>query len=717
MDCGPTCLRMIAKYYGKSYSLQTLRAKSGITREGVSMLGISEAAEAIGLHTLVLSTTIDKLAQENVFPLIAHWNQQHFVVVYKIEGDKVYIADPGRTLLTYTRKEFSRSWVSSQEDNKELGIVMLLEPTPQFNNIADEKNNGLSFLLLFKHLFAYKKLLIQLLLGLLAGSLLQLVFPFLTQSIVDIGINNKDIGFIYLVLLAQVMLFIGQTAVEFVRSWLLLHINTRLSISILTDFLVKLMKLPISFFEGKMIGDILQRMDDQQRIQNFLTGPTLNILFSFFNFVVFTAVIINYSLKIFLVFLAGSIVYLAWVFFFLKYRRGLDYKRFDIMSSNQTNIVQLINGMQEIKMSNSETLKRWQWERIQAKIFKVRVKGLELTQYQQGGATFINQAKNILITVSSALAVIHGQLTLGSMLAIQYIIGQLNNPIEQFIQFIQLIQDAKISMERLNEIHLLEDEEPAGIAKIPEIPPLVDISLSNIYFTYPGAGNEPVLTDINLLIPRGKVTAVVGASGSGKTTLLKLLMKFYIPQSGSIVLGHHNLYDISNKAWRANCGAVLQDSYIFPDNIAANIAIADEEPDYIKLQQAVHIANATDFIQSLPLGFNTKIGANGSGLSQGQKQRILIARAAYKNPEFIFFDEATNALDANNEKIIMQNLDNFFEGKTVIIAAHRLSTVRQAYQIVVMDNGRIIEKGSHDELIKLRGAYFTLVENQLNLSN
>ena len=715
MDCGPACLRMIAKHFGKNYSLQTLRLKSDIARDGVSMLGISEAAEQIGLRTLGVKTTLENISREGVFPLIAHWHQNHFIVIYNIKGDKVYVADPARSLLVYTKDEFSRLWVSTQENGEELGIAMLLQPTPKFYEADDEKSKGLSFTSLLHYLFKYKKLLVQLILGLLVGSLIQLIIPFLTQSIVDTGINNKDIGFIYLILLAQVMLFFGQVSVDFIRSWVLLHINTRLNILILTDFLVKLMKLPISFFEGKMIGDIVQRMDDQQRIQNFLTGPTLSILFSFFNFIIFTIVIINYNVRIFLIFIICSIIYIVWVLMFLKYRRRLDYKRFDSLSQNQSNIIELIYGMQEIKMNNCETSKRWQWERIQAKIFKISVKGLELNQYQQGGAVFINQAKNILITFFSAIAVVHGTLTLGEMLAIQYIIGQLNSPIEQFIQFIQIVQDAWISIERLNEIHTLEDEEPANIPKVNLLPPDGDLSLNYVSFKYPGSGGELTLKDINLTVPRGKMTAIVGISGSGKTTLLKLLMKFYKPFDGEIRIDQTNLEDISNKTWRGTCGAVMQDSYIFPDSIAQNIAVADEEPDIERLNKAIHIANLNDYIQELPLGYNTKIGASGSGLSQGQKQRILIARAVYKDPEFIFFDEATNSLDANNERTIMENLELFFKNKTVLVAAHRLSTVKHADQIIVMDKGRIIEKGSHKELINLKGAYFTLIKNQLEL--
>ncbi len=717
MDCGPTCLRMIAKYYGKSFSLDGIRKKAGINREGVSLLGIGEAAEKIGFKTLSIKTTLEKLESEDVTPFIAHWSQNHFVVVYKFKRNKIYIADPGRGLLVYNNQDFKKQWISTQERGEKLGIAMLLEPDANFDDIKDEPGRGLSFKLLIKYLLAYKGLLVQLLLGLFIGSLLQLVFPFLTQSIVDIGIHTHDINFIEMILAAQIMLFLGQTSVDFLRNWVLLHINARLNINILTDFLIKLMKLPIAFFEAKMVGDIIQRMGDQQRIQTFLTGPTLNILFSLFNFVIFTVVIINYQLKIFWIFIIGSIIYVCWVLFFLKYRKKLDYKRFDILAHNQTNIVQLVYGMQEIKMNTCETSKRWQWERIQARVFKIQVKSLELSQVQQMGAIFINQTKNILITFFTATAVVHGQLSLGAMLAVQYIIGQLNGPIEQLIQFAQVWQDAFISMERLNEIHRLEDEEPAGVAKIHELPSSGDIEIKNITFTYPGAGNEPVLKNINLTIQRGKSTAIVGMSGSGKTTLLKLLMKFYVPQGGTITIDRTDLQDIANKTWRRSCGTVMQENYIFPDTIANNIAVIDELPDLIKIERALHIANIKDFVTSLPLGLNTMLGATGNGLSQGQKQRLLIARAVYKNPEFIFFDEATNALDAINESTIMQNLESFFVGKTVIVAAHRLSTVKNADKIVVMGDGVILEQGTHQELLSLEGAYFTLVKNQLNLNN
>ncbi len=720
MDCGPTCLRMVARYYGKSYNLQNLRQKSQITREGVSLLGISEAAESIGFRTVAVKTNLETIAREEAVPFIAYWQQVHFVVVYKVKGDKVFVADPAKSTIVYTVREFLEGWaetktVDGRPSTVTTGIALLLDPTPKFYAEEDEKQRKLNFTILLKYLLSYKNLLFQLALGLLAGSVISLIFPFLTQSIVDVGINTRDVNFIDLVLMAELALFLGQTSVQFIRSWVMLHINTRINISILSDFLIKLMRLPIGFFDTKMVGDIMQRMGDHRRIQHFLTGPTLSTLFSFVNFFVFSVVIIIYDVKIFFIFLAGSALYVVWILLFLRYRKKLDYKNFDVASEDQSKVIQLVQGVQEIKMNNCEITKRWEWERIQARLFRVSVKQLALSQYQQGGATFINQAKNIFITFFAALAVVNGQLTIGGMLAIQYIIGQLNSPIEQFIQFIRSTQDAMISLERLNEIHTMEDEEPENVPKVQFLPQEKSMTVKQVSFQYPGAGNEPVLVDINLQIPQGKTTAIVGVSGSGKTTLLKLLMKFYPPLKGEIRLGDTNLQTISNRTWRKACGVVMQDSFIFSDSIARNIAVADEVPDMKKLMYALNVANIREFVDSLPLGINTKIGMEGTGLSQGQQQRILIARAVYKDPEFIFFDEATNSLDANNEKVIMNNLKEFFEGKTVIVAAHRLSTVKDADQIVVLDNGKIKEKGTHEELVTSEGDYYELVRNQLEL--
>lgn len=715
MDCGPTCLQMVAKHYGRKFTLESLRQKSGINREGVSLLGISEAAENIGLRTVGAKITWDQLKNQAPLPCIIYWNQVHFVVVYQVKNDKVYIADPAKGKVVYDKDEFLQHWLNSKNNGQSSGIALLLYTTPVFFEQADEQKDRLDFSRLIQYLLPYKNLLFQLSLGLLAGSILQLIFPFLTQAVVDIGINTRDINFIYLILIAQIMLFIGRTGVEFLRSWILLHMSTRINISILSDFLIKLMKLPMPYFDAKMTGDIMQRMEDHSRIQNFLTGQTLSTLFSFVTLFVFAAVLAYYHMLIFVIFLISSILYIGWVLLFLKKRAELDHRRFGISSGDQSTVVQLIQGMQEIKLNSSEKQKRWEWERLQAKLFHYKVKNLALSQYQQAGAFFINEGKNIGITFLTAIAVVNGQLTLGAMMAIQYIIGQLNSPIQQLIGFVQATQDAHLSLERLNEIHKHEDEEPVNKQFYYRLPKKKDINIQNLSFTYPGAGNEPVLENISLHIPEGKTTAIVGMSGSGKTTLLKLLLKFYPPEKGEIRIGNRNLDVISHRFWRRNCGVVMQEGFIFSDNIANNIAVGEDHPDLEKLEYAAKTANIHSFIESLPLGFNTKIGSEGNGISQGQKQRILIARAVYKNPEFIFFDEATNALDANNELVIMNNLQEFFKNRTVIVVAHRLSTVKNADNIVVLDEGRIIEQGTHQELTYLEGSYFELVRNQLEL--
>lgn len=717
MDCGPTCLRMVAAYHGKHYSLPSLREKSHITREGVSLLGISDAAEAIGFRTMGVKISFEKLKKENPIPCIAHWRENHFVVVYKIAKGKVYVADPGSGKITYTEEEFKQHWAKTIVDGDLSGICLLLEPTPAFYEAEDEKANRTKFNFLLKYLRPHRKFLYQVILAMVVGSLLQLILPFLTQSIVDVGIANQDIDFIYLVLIAQMVLFISQMSVNFIRSWILLHVSTRINISLISDFLIKLMKLPIGFFDTKMIGDIMQRIGDHRRIEEFLTSQTLSTLFSFINILIFGAVLAYYDFTIFWVFIAGTILYIGWILIFMKRRRELDYKRFQQASDNQSNLYQLITGMQEIKLNNCEKQKRWDWERIQAKLFKVSIKGLALSQYQQVGSIFFSEGKNILITVIAASAVIKGDMTLGMMLAVQYILGQLNNPVSQLIGFVQSLQDAKISLERLGEIHEKDDEEQPDEPKITMLPEKRDIIIENLVFQYEGPHSPKVLEDINLNVFEKKVTAIVGASGSGKTTLIKLMLGFYEPIEGNIKIGESQLNNISSRLWREKCGVVMQDGYIFSDTIANNIAVSDEHVDKEKLSHAVKVANIKEFIERLPLGYNTKIGQEGMGISQGQRQRMLIARAVYKNPEFIFFDEATNALDANNEKVIMENLDEFFQGRTVVVVAHRLSTVKNADQIMVLDKGKMVELGTHKELVKKKGYYYELVKNQLELGN
>ena len=769
MDCGPTCLRMIAQFYGKTYSAQTLRQKTSINKEGVSMLGLAEAAEEIGLKTVGVKLTLDQLLSQTPLPCILHWGQNHFVVLYKTSestsglskrflakinggrssksldayeagnpvqhhemhskaGSTFYVSDPAAGMVSFTEEEFRGKWLSSFEDGVKEGVALLLEPSARFYEEEGEEDQGLNHGLLVQYLSQYKKLIIQLILGMFVGSGAMLVLPFLTQSIVDVGIETQDLSFINLVLIAQIILLLSTSSIDFLRSWILLHISTRLNLTILSGFLSKLMRLPISFFDVKLFGDLMQRIGDHHRIEQFLTGQALNLLFSLFNVFLFGFVLAYYNLSIFLIATGASLLYVAWILLFLKRRRKLDTKRFEVSAQSQSQVVQLIQGIQEIKLSGSETSKKWEWERTQAKLFKWNTRSLSLSQTQQVGALLINNAKNIFITFLAAKAVIDGQLTLGAMMSILYILGQFSAPVEQLISFLQSWQDAQMSMERLNEVHTMADEEPQGHRMRTDWNKDQDISIENLSYTYPGAGNEPVLRNLTMLIPAGKVTAVVGSSGSGKTTLLKLLLRFYTPETGGIYLKTRadveqspdsqywlDVRSLSHRAWRQGCGVVMQDGFIFSDSIALNIAMYDETIDEKRLYDAARTANIHNFIESLPLGYHTKIGTEGNGLSQGQKQRILIARSVYKDPTLLLFDEATNSLDANNEAVIVENLRNFFKGRTVVIVAHRLSTVRHADQIVVMEKGEIVEKGTHSELLALKKKYYQLVSNQLEL--
>jgi ATP-binding cassette subfamily B protein len=720
MDCGPTCLRMVASYYGKDYSLDTLREKSSIDRQGVSMLGISEASESIGLRTTAALATYEALIEESPLPAIIHWRQNHFVVLHKIDRKgNAHIADPAHGHIRLTQEEFIRNWSGTVTAGEKEGMILFFDPSPEFYQQADireaSKKRGVKEL--FYYLLPYKRYIYQLLMGLFCGSILQFAFPFLTQSIVDVGISNRNIGFINLILLAQLMLFTGRSLGDFIRSWVLLHMGSRINISMVSDFLAKLTRLPISFFDGKMTGDLIQRVNDHQRVQSFLTSSITTTLFSVFNLFVFASILLWYNVSIFLVFIIGSTCYVLWVVIFLKKRRDLDYKKFEVMSSNQGGLIQFIQGMQEIKMNNAERSNRWKWERLQAKLFKVSVSGLALEQYQQLGSLFINEMKNILITYIAAKAVIAGNITLGTMLSVQYIIGQLNTPIADFVNFMRAWQDANISLERVGEIFAREDEEKKGVEKITHLPVEHSITINNVSFQYGGIHSPYILKNVHFTIPKGKTTAIVGASGSGKTTLMKLLLHFYQPGEGHIKIGSHSMDAFSHHAWRDQCGVVMQDGFIFSDTIARNIAVADEVIDKQRLLYAVKVANIQTFIEELPLTYNTKIGNDGIGISGGQRQRILIARAVYKNPEFIFFDEATSSLDADNEKVIMENLHTFLKRRTALIIAHRLSTVKNADQIIVLNKGQVVECGNHLDLTRVKGTYYSLVKNQLELGN
>ncbi len=716
MDCGATCLRMVTRHFGRYYSLEYLRDLTFIGKDGVALIDIATAAEKIGLSTLAAKVSWERVAEGLPLPFIAHWRQNHFIVVYEVTAQHVRVADPASGKYKITKEEFLNGWASDTINGDPHGILLLLETTPEFFQHEGEKTDKSSFGFMFTYLLRYKKLLRQLVLGLFLGSFFQLIFPFLTQAIVDVGITTGNLGFIKLVLLAQIALFAGQMSVEFLRGWIMLHIGTRVNIALIGDFLIKLMKLPVRFFDSKLSGDLLQRINDNHRVEQFLTSSVLSTLFSMINFVVFGFVLAFFNTTIFLIYAIFTVFYISWITLFLKKRKELDYKRFDQMSQNQSSLIQLIYGMQEIKLHNAEKQKRWEWERIQAKLYRVSISYLALEQYQRAGAFFFNEFKNILITFIAAKAVVEGQLSIGSMMAVEYIIGQLNAPLEQLVHFIQMAQDAKISLERLNEIHSKEDEDGTQ-SRLSVLPDNGDLSFKNVSFQYGGQYSPMVLNNVNLIIPKGKTIAIVGASGSGKTTILKLLLNFYQATEGGVRLGDISLDNIEHRVWRDKCGVVMQEGYIFSDTIAKNIALGDEQIDKKRLLQAVKVANIQQYVEGLPLGYNTKIGGDGVGLSQGQKQRLLIARAVYKNPEYIFFDEATNALDASNEAIIMSNLNEFLKGKTVVVVAHRLSTVKNADEIIVLDKGEIIEQGTHQWLTLLRGSYYNLVKNQLELGN
>lgn len=717
MDCGAACLQSICKYYGKNVDLQYIRELCHITRNGVSMLGIADAAESLGFKTIGIKLNLEQLANDVHLPCIIHWSQQHFVVVISVTKRHVTIMDPAAGILKYKTADFQKSWLHLREKDSDenLGAALLLSPTPSFYNKEFKATSSLKFSHFVKLMVPYKSVTWKIILCMLLGCVFSLIFPYLTQQIVDVGISNSDLSFISLILLAELALLMGQIINNIIRSRLMLTITSGISIGLISNFLGKLMRLPITFFDTKHIGDILQRIKDFNRIESFLTSTLLSLVLATIVFLVYGVMILSYSLKILSIFVVGSVVYVCWVSMFLKKRRKLDYMQFQYLSSNQSTMIQLVNGMQDIKLNSCERTKRWEWERLQNQIVRLRRYSLNLSNIQTAGSSMIDQAKNLIIVFLAAEGVISGRISIGELVAIQYIIGQLNAPLHQFVSSMQEFQDAKISMERMQEVETVpEEEKQFDHVDNPQLDNC-DIHFKNVTFHYDGPRSPKVLDDINFKIENKKVTAIVGMSGCGKTTLLKILLSFFPTNSGSVVVGTTPLNNISPKEWRGKCGVVMQDGFIFSDTIERNIALSDGEIDRERVISAAKSANIHDYIMSLPMKYNTRIGAEGQGLSSGQKQRLLIARAIYKNPAFIIFDEATNALDAKNERAIVENLNEFYKGRTVVIVAHRLSTVKNADQIVVLDKGRVIEIGTHTSLIDKKGAYYNLVKNQLEL--
>lgn len=722
-DCGVTCLQMIAKYYGKSYSLKTLREYSFISREGSSLMGVSDAAEKIGFRTTGVKTSLRYLQENVTLPCVLHWNQNHYVVLYHIQhkrkGVIYHVADPASYLVKFTEKEFKSHWLSTRQNDNERGIALILQPDTNFYQIEDEGDKARirSISHYFRYLIPYKWQLGQIVTCMVMYMILGMIFPFLTQSMVDVGIRNSNLNFVLLILVSQFILTFTDMGINFLHNWIALHVNTRIDLALMSDFWRKLMNLPIRFFDTRMTGDLIQRLGDHGRIRSFLINDSISILFSSITFLLYTILLAYYDLTLLLIFLTGHLIYAVWVMSFLRYRRELDYQAFDLQAKNRSCVIQLIQGMQEIKLNNNERQKLWEWEELQARFFHNNMRGLKIDQIKRLGAQLITRSTGLIVSFFIAQQVIEGKMTLGMMMALSYIMGHVSGPISNFIGFIHSFQNAQISLERLNEIHGQDEEENAKSSLRTELPQDKSIRIQDLSFSYSGSPREYVLKGISIFIPAHKITAIVGVSGSGKTTIMKLLQGFYNPQEGELKVDETPLRLINPHFWRRQVGAVMQDGYIFSDTIAKNIAVGEDEIDKDRLVKAVRIANIEDFIEKLPLGYNTKIGMEGNGVSQGQRQRILIARAVYKNPEYLFFDEATNALDTKNEKTIMENLMEFYKGKTVVICAHRLSTIRHADKIVVLNDGRVVETGTHDELMERHMEYYHLVENQLDMTN
>ncbi|MCQ2238868.1 MAG: peptidase domain-containing ABC transporter [Bacteroidaceae bacterium] len=715
MLCGIACLEMIFRYYGKSYSQNTLSRYCYATTEGVSLLGISQAAQSLGCRSAGVKMGIDDLYKLQC-PIILHWNQNHFVVFYGINTKGSFlVADPGKGKMKYSKDEIIKYWLGGASSSR--GIALILEPTQKFYTHKEKQSSEKrSVLFLIDKFLYFKKEFVWIILSTALASCLQLVLPFLTQILVDKGITLHDFDIIYLILLGQLFLTMGKTVADFIRNRIVLYVGLKIDISLVSDFFIKLLSLPMYFFDVKLLGDLQQRIHDHNRVKNFLTNQLLNAIFSTFSFIVFGVVLIKYSLTIFLVFLIGILLYGVWVLIYFQKRRDLDFLYFEQQAENNNKTYQLLTSLQEIKLQRCENRRRLEWVRIQENLFQTNMRMLDLQQRQEAGSVLINETKNIISTVIAAAAVIHGEMTLGMMLAIQYIIGQLNSPVSLLVQFIYSLQDVQISLERINEIKDMEEEDSDADAYVEYGTECQDIVIKNVHFKYDVHSSKEILNGISLTIPHNRITAIVGASGSGKTTLLKLLLGYYPASDGEITLAGRHLQNYKMKWWRSRCGVVMQDGIIFSESIARNIAVDDGEIDKTRLKRSAQIACIDEFVQTLPLKYETEVGKGGVGLSRGQQQRVLIARAVYKDPDYIILDEATNSLDANNEQTIVDNLSEYYKGRTVIIIAHRLSTVRNADQIVVMESGKIVEIGTHESLIKQKGYYHKLIQNQLDIA-
>lgn len=711
MDCGPACIKIIARHYGKTLSMKYLRDKCFITREGISMFDIGQAAESIGFRTLALKLNFDDLYKKMPLPLIVHWKEKHFVVVYKITKTKVFVSDPASGLISYTYAEFCDAWYK----NNNMGAAVVMEPTTDFNSVIDNETSS-SLKYFRRYLKPYHKYLIQVIIGMLVGLLIGLMSPFISQSVVDFGISGANMGFIKTMMIAGIVLAFSSLVSGFIQSRLMLYVSERINMSMVSDFLRKSLKLSVAFFERKTISDLLTRIGDQDRIQSFIMSTFLGIFINVLLLIIYSCLMLYYESNMFFVFLIGNLIYTGWIFLFLKRRKKLDNILFELRSTNQNAMLEILNSVQDIKANSIANSRRWRWEFSRFKIYGLHVKNMDMDQIQSAGASLIMKLQGVVIAYIAATNVINGTMTLGMMMAAQYILGQLSGPLSSMIGYVNSYQFAQLSLKRVNEVIL--DEKPEGSKAFNNVPENKTITLTNVTFHY-NPNFEAVLKNINITIPQHKTTAIVGESGSGKTTLVKLLLRFYDPDSGSIEVGGIQIDNIDLDKWRRGCGVVLQDGRLFNETILYNICLQDDEADIKmdRLKDVIQLANIGDFINERPLKVYTQLGENGNGLSQGQKQRILIARALYKNPDFIFLDEATNSLDANNEKVISRNLDQIMEGKTAVVIAHRLSTVKNADNIIVLDKGSVVEQGTHDELIALKGMYYGLVYNQLDLGN